>query len=409
MVFILVTVMLDTLGFGLLIPVAPLLVQNLAGTTEPAAAPYVGALAATYAALQLLFAPALGALSDRFGRRPVLLVALCGSGLDYFAMALAPSLWVLFLTRAINGMSGASFSVCNAYVADVTPPEKRAGAFGMVGAAFGVGFVLGPLIGGVLGNIDIHLPFYAAGALTLINWLYGLFVLPESLAPGHRAHFRLARANPFSVFGSLRRHPLVAALAGGFFLVYLAQFGLYATWTLYTAFRYGWSPRQVGLSLFIVGVCAMVVQGGLARQIIPVLGEKRSLLLGLFMAILAYLGYGLATEGWMIYVVIIATAAGGIAQPAAQSIITRAVTREEQGATQGALAGLQGVATILGSLIGTAAFDYAATHFPRTLPGLNFLISASFAAMGWIVSALALRVGGGPTPVTVQAGDAPGS
>jgi DHA1 family tetracycline resistance protein-like MFS transporter len=274
--FIFITLLLDVLGFGLLIPVAPRLIEHITGWDDAQVAPVVGWLGATYAAMQFFFAPALGLLSDRFGRRPVILIALFGSGLDYFAMSLANTLPILFITRAINGLSGASFTVASAYIADVTPPEKRAAGFGMIGAAFGLGFVFGPLIGGFLGDPDhwlpfvghgdVRYPFYAAGILTLCNWLYGFFVLPESLPRERRGHFTLARANPVGAFHGLGRYPMVAALAAAFFFSNLAQFGLHATWVLYLKHRFDWSPRAAGLSLFAVGLCAAIVQGGLAAR-----------------------------------------------------------------------------------------------------------------------------------------------
>lgn len=381
--FIIVTLLLDTLGFGLIIPVAPRLVQQLEGWTEQQAAPYVGLLSATYAVMQFLFAPVLGALSDHFGRRPVILVSLFGSGLDYFAMALAPTLWVLFITRAINGLSGASFSVANAYIADVTSPSKRAAAFGMVGAAFGVGFMLGPLLGGVLGSVDLRLPFVAAGAVTMLNWLYGYFVLPESLSAENRTRLSARRMNPVAVFAGLGRYPLVAGLAGAFFFSHVAQFGLHATWVLYTGLRFGWSAFDVGFSLFMVGACAAVVQAGLAGRIIGAIGEGRALLIGMGIAAAAFVGYGTATEGWMILVIIAVGSLGGIAQPAAQSMITRTVGPSEQGRTQGALAGLQNIANIAGPIIGTTVFAYfTSAHAPLALPGASFLVGAGLLALG---------------------------
>ncbi|HZW08224.1 MAG TPA: MFS transporter, partial [Phycisphaerales bacterium] len=255
--FIFITLLLDVLGFGLLIPVGPSLVKSLlhggAGGTDAEAAKYVGALMATFYAMSFLFAPLLGVLSDRYGRRRVILIALLGSGVDYFAMALAPSLAWLFVTRVINGISGASFSVVSAYVADVTPPEKRAGAFGMIGAAFGLGFVIGPLMGGLLGSIDLRLPFYVAGGLTICNWMYGYFVLPESLPPERRSPVALARCNPVGAYANLARYPLVLGLAASLFLLNMSQFILHATWALYTEHRYGWAKWEIGLSLFAVG------------------------------------------------------------------------------------------------------------------------------------------------------------
>lgn len=394
--FIFVTLVLDVLGFGLIIPVAPKLVQTLQGGMEKDAAGIVGLLAATYAAMQFLFAPVLGAISDRVGRRPVLLGSLFGSGLDYFCMALAPNLPLLFITRAINGISGASMTVASAYIADVTAPEKRAGAFGLVGAAFGLGFVLGPLMGGILGDINIHYPFYAAGAITLLNWLYGLLVLPESLPREKRVAFKASRINPIGAFVGLGKYPLVAGLAGAFFLLNVAQFGLHSTWVLYTSHRYGWTPRDVGFSLAVVGIGAAVVQGGLARKLIPWLGERRALVLGLAMGVLAYIGYGAATQGWMIYAIVAVGSLGGIAQPAAQAIITKTVLPTEQGVTQGAMTGLQSVANILGPIIGTSVFAYAISDKPPfQVPGMSFFVCAIFAGLGWIVTMWALNANPG--------------
>lgn len=389
--FIFFTLMLDVLGFGLIIPVAPKLVERLSGGTEEEAAHIVGFLTATYALMQFIFAPILGALSDRFGRRPVLLISLFGSGLDYLALSLAPNLVILFITRAINGISGASMTAAAAYIADVTPPEKRAAGFGMMGAAFGLGFILGPLIGGILGDIDIHYPFYAAGALTLINWLYGYFVLPESLPRERRAPFSLLRANPVGTFVHLTRYPLVAGLSVALFLFNMAQFGLHATWVLYTGHRFGWGPKDVGYSLALVGITSAIVQGGLARKIIPKLGERRSLILGACVGVLAYVGYGAATHGWMIYVVIVLASIGGIAGPAAQALITKTVRVDEQGSTQGAMTSLQSIANILGPIAGSAAFAYFISDgAPAYVPGASFFLSALLSLLGVGVAAWAV-------------------
>lgn len=387
MVFIFVTLLLDVLGFGLLIPVAPDLIAKVAGIPRDEAAPYAGYLAATYAGMQFLFAPMLGVISDRVGRRPVLLVALLGSGLDYFAMAIAWNLPMLFVTRALNGVSGASMTVATSYIADVTPPEKRAGAFGMIGAAFGLGFIIGPVVGGLLGDIDIHYPFYAAGTLTLINWLYGVFVLPESLRPELRAPMRFGRANPLGAFVALRRYPLVLWLAGVFFFINVAQFALHLTWTVYTKHKFEWKSSTVGWSMFCVGASAAIVQGGLARKLIPMLGERRSLLFGMCLGVLAYACYGLASQGWMMFAIVIAASIGGIAQPAGQSLVTKTVRADEQGATQGALTSVSSLAAIAGPVVGTQAFDYALAH--GLPPGLPFLIGSvlSMIAVGLALAA----------------------
>jgi DHA1 family tetracycline resistance protein-like MFS transporter len=393
--FIFVTLMLDVLGFGLLIPVGPKLVESLLnggqGGTEAQAAPIVALLMTTWYTMSFLFAPTLGSLSDRLGRRPVLLIALFGSGLDFFAQALAPNITWFFITRAINGLSGASMTVANAYIADITPPHKRAAAYGMVGAAFGLGFVIGPLLGGILGGIDLRLPFYVAGGLTMVNWLYGALVLPESLPVERRRKFELARANPLGALHGLGRYPLVAGLSVAMFMLNLAQFALHATWVLYTGHRYGWGPENVGYSLFAVGVGAAIVQGGLARKIIPMLGEKRSLMLGLALGVLSYVGYGLATHGWMIYAIVGFASFGGIAMPAAQSLITRTVRPDEQGEVQGALASLQSVAGILGPIIGGSVLGYSLSgSAPVSLPGATFFVSAVLAALGWLVAGWAV-------------------
>ncbi len=390
--FIFLTLLLDVLGFGLIIPVAPRLVEHLQGGDEAMAAPVVGFLAASYAAMQFLFAPMLGALSDRFGRRPVLLVSMFGSGVDYIAMALVPTVPWLFVTRLINGISGASITAASAYIADVTPPEKRAAGFGMIGAAFGIGFVLGPLIGGMLGSYDIHYPFYAAGGICLLNWLYGLLVLPESLPPEKRRKAEGFRWDPLAGLAALRKNRFVLRIAAALFLLNLAQFGLHATWVLYTKYRYAWDEKAVGFSLCAVGLGAAIVQGGLARRIIPRLGERRSVLIGCGIGALAYLGYGLATEGWMIYVVIAIASLGGIAMPACQSLITKTVRHDEQGQVQGALTSVNSLANIFGPLVGSQVFAWSigASMVPP-LPGAVFFTCAAISGLGGLVIVYALR------------------
>lgn len=387
--FIFVTLLLDVLGIGIIIPVGPKLVEMLQGGGDEAAAPIVGALGATYAAMLFVFAPILGALSDRFGRRPVLLVSMLGSGLDYFAMALAPSVPWLFVTRALNGVSGASMATANAYIADVTSPEKRAGAYGMVGAAFGLGFVLGPLLGGVLGEIDIRLPFYAAGAMALANAAFGLFVLPESLPKEKRNPTPLS-VHPTKTIGVLFRYPLAARLSMSLFLLNVAQFALHATWVFYCARRYDWGTKDVGYSLFAVGIGAVIVQGGLTRRIVPKLGNERSLLLGVFIGVLAYSGYALASEGWMLYAAIGIASLGGIAMPACQALITKSVDPREQGAVQGGLSGMQSLANVAGPLVGSSIYEWSITG-GRDNPSLVYWNSAGLAALCLVLVAAALR------------------
>lgn len=401
--FIMLTVMLDAMGIGLLIPVAPRLVQQLGGFTDSQAGPWVGGLNATYALALFIFSSLLGVLSDRFGRRPVLLAALLGSAIDYFVAAFAPSLLFLFITRAISGATGASVTVANAYIADVTPPDKRGAAFGMTMAAFGLGFVFGPLLGGVLGDPtqslpflghgDIRYPFIAAGTLTLANWCYGLFIVPESLTPARRAPLRLARANPIGAFRGLKHYPLVRELGLALFFLSMAQYALHATWVLYTGHRFKWTERDVGLSLFAVGLATFFVQGVLAGKIIAKIGERRTLMLGSALSVLAYAGYGTAWEGWMMFVVIGYGCFAGISQPALQAMITKTVRPDEQGATQGALTGLTSVAAILGPPAGGLIFEYFTEHPEWYIPGASFYLSALLSGTGAVVAWHAVRQG----------------
>lgn len=370
LIFVCVTMFLDALGIGLLIPVGPKMIALVQGLptegAEHAASISFGLLMATYAAMQFLFAPLMGSLSDRFGRRPVLLCALFGSGLDYFIGAMAPNLWVLFITRAINGISGATMPVCSAYVADVTPPAKRAAGFGALFAAFGMGFVFGPLLGGFLGDTtrelpligqgDIRYPYIAAGTLTLLNWAYGLILVPESLPREQRRTFSWEKANPIGALTWLARKRVALTLAAALFIMNVAQFGLHSTWVLSMQARFGWTTRQVGWSMFVVGISAAIVQGGLARKIIPALGERVCLVVGVGIGILAFIGYGTATQGWMIYAIIAIASLGGVAGPAAQAITSKTAAGNEQGLLQGALGSLSSIAGVLGPLTATGVF-----------------------------------------------------
>lgn len=419
LIFVFFTLLLDVLGFGLLIPVSPRLVAKVEGLTttgvdqkvwEHQASLAVGLLAATYAMMQFLFAPMLGSLSDRYGRRSVLLIALLGSALDYFVGACAPSiatvnphlgLAVLFVTRAINGISGATVPICGAYIADITPPEKRAAGFGVIGAAFGLGFVIGPLMGGVLGDEtktlpligsgNVVYPYIAAGVLTLANWFYGLLIFPESLPVERRRAFSLAKSNPIGTLVWLRHHPVIEALAASLFLANLAQLGLHVVWVLSMSSRFAWNTRQVGMSLFIVGLAAAIVQGGLARRIIPALGERACLMAGLVIGVFAFVGYGVATEGWMIYTIVAIASIGGIAGPAMQGIMSKAVAPNEQGLLQGAIASLTSIAGVIGPLISSNVFGYFTTperegHFPGA--GAPFLSGAVLTLLAVVPAAL---------------------
>ncbi len=387
LIFIFFTLFLDILGIGLIIPILPKLVEKLQGGDIEAAAHTVGILASLYAAMQFVFAPILGSLSDRYGRRPVILVSLFGSALDYLLLAFAPTIALFYVGRIVSGITGANITAASAYIADVSPPEKRAANFGIIGAAFGLGFIAGPALGGFLGSKDLRLPFLVAAGLTALNWLYGYFVVPESLAKGNRRNFSWARANPVGSFVALTRYPIVAGLATTSFLLNLSQYSLHATWVLYTGYRYDWNPAQVGWSLATVGFMAAIVQGGLARRIIPALGEKKALTIGLVLGAASMFGYGFATEGWMIYCILIVGSAGGIAGPASQGLISRNVADNEQGAVQGALTSLSSIAGILGPLMGTSLFAWFISEHARSkLPGAPFFVGGTLTVVALVLA-----------------------
>ena len=300
MAFILVTLFIDILGIGIIVPILPVLIREFLGGNNVQAAVYYGVIISTYATMQFLCAPVLGALSDRYGRRPVILVSLFGLGIDYLIQGWAPSIGWLFLGRIIAGIMGASITTANAYIADVSTPQTRAQNFGFVGAAFGLGFIFGPVLGGLLGAISLRLPFFVAAGLALVNWLYGFFVLPESLAPEHRSTVSWRKMNPLASLRRLGTYPLVAGLAVAFLFATMAQRGLENVWILYTGFRYGWDLLTNGLTLGLVGVMAVLVQGLLIKPIVARIGERRSITLGLTASMLAFLAYGLASQAWMV-------------------------------------------------------------------------------------------------------------
>jgi len=375
--FVFVTLFLDILGIGLIIPILPKLVEKLCGGNVSSASSVYGWLAALYSLMQFIFAPVLGSLSDRYGRRMVILTSLFGSGLDYLLLAFAPTLPWFFLGRILAGITGANLTAASAYIADVSPPEKRAANFGIIGAAFGLGFVAGPAMGGLLGTVGLRIPFLVAAGLTLLNWLYGFFVLPESLPAANRRAFSWTRSNPVGSLFSLKRYPVVLGLTGTFFLIHLAQESIHSTWVLYTSYRYHWSSGQVGISLAIVGIMAAIVQGGLARRIIPALGERRSIIIGLINGTIVMLAYGLATQGWMIYAILAIGSLGSISMPAIQGLISRSVPLNEQGAIQGSLASVGSVAGIVGPPLATALFGYfVSPQAPIRVPGMAFFMGS---------------------------------
>jgi len=377
LVFIFITVLLDMLALGIIIPVWPRLVVDLLSGDSVRGAEIFGVFGTAWALMQFVFSPIQGALSDRFGRRPVILLSNLGEGLDYFVMALAPSLGWLLVGRIVSGATAASVSTAFAYIADVTPPEKRAGRFGMVGAAFGIGFVLGPAIGGLLGEFGPRLPFWFAGVLGLANFGYGFFVLPESLPTERRAAFRWRRANPVGALGLLRSHRELSGLAIIYFLSQLAHVVLPSTFVLYAGFRYGWTERAVGLTLAAVGVCSMVVQAGLVGWIVAWAGERRTLMIGLFFGAVGFAIYGLAPTGSWFLLGVPVMSLWGLASPANQGLMTRLVSGSEQGQLQGASSSMMGIAGLLGPSLFTLTFAYAIipTHHWQ-LSGAPFLLAA---------------------------------
>jgi DHA1 family tetracycline resistance protein-like MFS transporter len=377
LLFIFITVALDILALGLIIPILPKLILEFSSGDSARAATLYGLFAVAFAGMQFLASPVLGALSDRFGRRPVILLSNLGLGLDYILMALAPSLWWLLVGRLLAGITAASITTANAYIADVTPPEKRAAGFGILGAAFGLGFVIGPALGGVLGSIDLRLPFWVAAGLSLANFVYGWLILPESLPAEKRRPFAWRGANPLGVLKFLRAHPGVPVLAGGLFLSQLAHMALPAAFVLYADYRYGWDEREVGLALALVGICSAIVQAGLVRRVIPRIGERRGLLFGLSMGAAGFALYGFASEGWILLLGVPVMALWGFAMPSAQGLLTRHVEAEAQGRLQGALTSLTGVAGIIGPLMFSQILAAAIGPLKAwNLPGAPFLLAA---------------------------------
>lgn len=383
--FIFITVLIDFIGFGIILPVLPELIAKLIHGGLSDAARYGGWLLFAYAFMQFLFAPVLGGLSDRFGRRPVLLFSLFGFGIDYLFLAFAPTIGWLFVGRLVAGITGASFTTASAYIADISTPEKRAQNFGMLGAAFGLGFIIGPALGGQLGEFGTRVPFIAASALTLLNWLYGYFILPESLPKENRRKFEWKRANPVGALVQLKKYPAVAGLILSLVLIYIAVHAVQSTWTYYNMEKFHWTKKWVGYSLGFVGLMITIVQAGLIRVIIPRLGQSKSLYMGLFLYSLGMLLFGLATQGWMMFAFTVVYCLGGISGPALQGIISSHVPANEQGELQGALTSLMSVTSIVGPLLMTNLFAYfTKAGAPIQLPGAPFL----FGSLLVLVSAL---------------------
>jgi DHA1 family tetracycline resistance protein-like MFS transporter len=390
--FIFVTALLDILAFGLIIPVLPHLLKTFVGGDVAQATIYHGLFATGFMVMQFFCSPIQGALSDRFGRRPIILLSNLGLGVDFLIMALAGSLPLLFIGRLLSGITAASFSTANAYVADVTPPERRAAAFGKLGMAFGLGFTLAPVVGGFLGDIDLRLPFFVAAGLSLANFCYGWFVLPESLPPERRAPFEWKRANPVAALQLLRGHSELFGLAGVVFLMGLAHLVYPTTFVLYADHRFGWGLKMVSWTLLIVGVLTIIVQGGLIARIVKALGERRALMFGIACGALGFTLYGLAPNGWWFWAAMPVAALWGVANPAAQALMTRHVTPQEQGRLQGAIGSLNSIAGILAPTLFTQTLAAVAqAHVHTFWAGATFWLAAAMVGLGGVIAWRATR------------------
>lgn len=390
--FIFVTLLIDSMGFGLLIPVFPDLIQKLGHCDVSKAAQYGGWLTALYAGLQFIFAPFLGNLSDRYGRRPVLLFSLLGFGLDYVFQGFAPTLGWLFVGRSIAGLTGASFTTASAYIADISTPENRAQNFGLIGVAFGLGFMLGPGIGGLLGNWGLRIPFFVAAGFSLLNLLFGYFILPESLSPEKRRKFDIKRANPVGSLISLGRYPALWGLFISLIFLYLAAYSVQTTWPYFGEEKFQWTKGQIGFSLTVVGVLTALVQGFLIRKTIPLLGTQKSIYTGLLLYCFGLVLFAFAPQGWMMYIFLIPYCLGGIAGPALQSTLSGHVPANEQGELQGMVTGIMSLAAVVGPLIMTGLFAYyTRPHGKIYFPGAPFLAGAICMLCSIVIAYRALR------------------
>jgi DHA1 family tetracycline resistance protein-like MFS transporter len=378
LIFIFITILVDVIGLGIIIPVVPKLIEKLTGEGLSEASRYGGWLMFAFAIMQFAFSPIMGGLSDKFGRRPVLLLSLVGLGLDYIFHAFAPTIGWLFVGRLIAGVFGASFTTATAYIADISTPEKRAQNFGLIGAAFGLGFIIGPVIGGLAGDAwGPQAPFIVAAALTLLNVIYGYFVLPESLDKTQRREFDWKRANPIGSLMHLRKYPVVSGLVISLVLISVAAHAVQSNWAYYTMFKFNWDAKMVGYSLAVVGMLIATVQGGLIRIIIPKIGQSRSVYLGITLYAVGLLLFGAASASWMMFAFLVPYCLGGVAGPALQGIISSQVPANEQGELQGALTSLISVTSIIGPVLMNTIFAYfTAKDAPVYMPGASFYLAA---------------------------------
>lgn len=379
--------LIDITGWGIIIPVIPKLIEELIHGDISEAAKYGGWLSFAYAFTQFIFAPLVGNLSDKYGRRPIILISLLGFAIDYVFLALSPNIIWLFIGRIIAGMTGASITTASAYIADISTEENRAKNFGLIGAAFGMGFIIGPVLGGLLGQFGSRVPFYAAAVLCLINFIYGYFILPESLDKDHRREFEWKRANPIGSLFMLKKHPKISGLILVLILVYIGAHAVQSNWSYFTMYMFGWKEKEVGLSLGLIGLLVGLVQGVLIRWINPKIGNERSIYYGLGLYAVGMLLFAFATESWMMFAFLVPYCLGGICGPALQSVITGNVSKQEQGELQGALTSLMSATAIIGPPLMTNLFFYF-THdqAPFQFPGAPFFLAFIMLGMGTVIA-----------------------
>lgn len=391
--FIFLTLLIDVIGLGIIIPVMPQLIKHLLGTDDISKVSiYSGWLTFLYASMQFLFSPLIGSLSDKYGRRPVLLFSLLGFGLDYLFLAFSPTIWFLFIGRTISGITGASFTTASAYMADISDDNNRAQNFGMIGAAFGVGFIIGPMLGGFLGELSPRLPFIVAACLALVNALYGYFVLPESLSTENRRSFDWARSNPLGALSHLRKYPAVSGLIIALVFIYIGSHAVQSNWSFANIEKFHWSPKMIGMSLGMVGLLVGIVQGVLIRFINPKLGNERSVYFGIALYALGLFLFAFATQSWMMFVFLIPYCFGGISGPALQSLISVHVPKNEQGELQGSLTSIMSVTSIVGPLIMTGLFSYFSNRAHGFyFPGVSFLMGSILMFLSAIIAYSVLK------------------
>ena len=385
--FIFITMLIDITGWGIIIPVIPKLISELIQGDISEAAKIGGWLTFAYAITQFVCAPLVGNLSDKFGRRPIILISLFAFSMDYLLLAFAPTITWLFVGRIIAGITGASITTASAYIADVSTPENRAKNFGMIGAAFGLGFIIGPVIGGLLGQYGSRVPFYAAAILCLLNFLYGYFILPESLSKDNRRNFSLKRANPIGAFLNLKKYPQLIGLVVSIFLLYVASHAVHSNWSYFTMYKFHWDEKMVGISLGVVGLLVGIVQGGLIRWINPKLGNKKSIYVGMALYTIGMFLFGIATQSWMMFVFLIPYCLGGIAGPAMQAVISAQVPANEQGEIQGTLSSLMSASAIIGPpMMSTVFYFFTHKEAPFQFAGAPFILGSILMLLSTIIA-----------------------